>query len=597
MNAISPEIASGDRVAMKIEVNGTAIEVDAVEAIETWTAANKIPRARIFIRDGDPESEDYPISESATFVPGGKVVIEAGYGGETKVIHSGTIVRHSLRVAARSSPQLIVETADPLVGLTASRNSTLTPKASDADVISKLVRAGGGTVGTNKASKAAHETFIQYHATDWDLILMRAEASGCIVLVEAGKADIVLPTTNDEPVLELGYGETIVSLEAMIDSIPEYADGAVKGRSWSYAEQKLTEAAASSASVQVPGNLKPATLAGVLEVATTMEQSAALLGQTELQDWSTGRLIRAKLAQMQGSVRFQGSALVKPGKFVKLDGLGDRFNGKAFVSAVRHVLRDGDWTTIAQLGMAPDTFASEREVAAPPAAGLIPPIRGLHIGVVKQVDEDPTGDHRVLVTLPLVEGDSGVWARLAGFYASKTFGSVFYPEIGDEVILGFMDEDPANPIIVGSVYSSARAPAYPPNKANDKKAIVTRSKMEITFDDKDVIFQIKTPGGRVVTLDDKDKKVRIEDPFGNYMLMTQSQVQIYSSADMVIEAAKNMTIKAGAKMDVSANVQYGLKSPTIKVEADAQYSINAGATGEVKAGGMLTVQAALVKIN
>ena len=53
--------------------------------------------------------------------------------------------------------------------------------------------------------------------------------------------------------------------------------------------------------------------------------------------------------------------------------------------------------------------------------------------------------------MPLIEGDSGVWARLSGFYASKTFGSVFYPEIGDEVILGFMDQDPANPIILASV--------------------------------------------------------------------------------------------------------------------------------------------------
>jgi Rhs element Vgr protein len=525
------------------------------------------------------------------------VVIEAGYGNETKAIHSGTIVRHSLRVVPRASPQLIVETADLLVGLTASRNSVLTSKASDSDVIAKLIKAGGGTVGTNKASTAPHETFVQYHATDWDLILMRAEASGCLVLVDAGKADIVMPTSNDEPVLDLGYGDTIVSLEAMIDAVPEYADGAVKGRSWSYANQKLTEASASSASVQVPGNLKPATLAGVLDVATAMEQSAALLDQATLQDWSTARLIRAKLAQLQGSVRFQGSALVKPGKFVKLDGLGDRFNGKAFVSGVRHVLRDGDWTTIAQLGMAPESFASEREVASPPAAGLTPPIRGLHTGVVKQVDEDPTGDHRVLVTMPLIEGDSGVWARLSGFYASKTFGSVFYPEIGDEVILGFMDQDPANPIILGSVYSSARAPAYPPNKQNDKKAIVTRSKMEITFDDKDVILQIKTPGGRIFTLDDKAKEIRLVDPFNNRMLMSQSKVELFSSADMVLEATKNMTIKAGLKMDVSAGTEYALKSPQIKVDADLKYAINAGATGEVKAGGMLTVQAALVKIN
>ena len=60
MNAITPEIESGDRIAFKIKVDGSTVDVDSVEAIETWAAANRIPRARIVIRDGDPDTEDYP---------------------------------------------------------------------------------------------------------------------------------------------------------------------------------------------------------------------------------------------------------------------------------------------------------------------------------------------------------------------------------------------------------------------------------------------------------------------------------------------------------------------------------------------------------
>jgi Rhs element Vgr protein len=597
MNAVSPEIYGGDRIAISIKVDGKAVDDDLILSVETWAAANRIPRARIVLLDGQPDSEDFPASDSAMFVPGAKVVIAAGYGQDTETIHSGTIVRHSIRIAPNATSQLIVETADPLVAMTLARHSTLKSKTSDSDAISALVTAAGGTVGKNQAGKTKHETFIQYHSSDWDLILMRAEASGCIVLVEDKTADIVAPTANEDAVLMLEYGDSIVSLEATVDAMAEYTDGAVKSRSWSYTGQKVTEAGAESATVQVPGNLKPAALAGVFDASPHMAQTGAYLDQDALQGWSTARLIRSRLAQVQGSVKFQGSSLAKPGKFVELKGVGDRFNGKAFVGATRHMISNGDWLTTLQLGMPDEAFAREPAIPAPPAAGLVPPVRGLQTGQVKQVAQDPSGDYRVLVTLPLVEGDEGVWARLGQYYASNTFGAVFWPEIGDEVVLGFMDEDPANPIILASVYSKPRAPAYPPNDANDVKALVTRSKMEIWFDDKDVILRIKTPGDRIVRLDDKNGEIKVSDAFGNYILMDKSQVSIFSAKEMNLTSTTNMTIKCGASLAVSATAEYSLKSPIIKANADTQFSIQSAAMGEVKTGAVLTVKGALVLIN
>ena len=83
------------------------------------------------------------------------------------------------------------------------------------------------------------------------------------------------------------------------------------------------------------------------------------------------------------------------------------------------------------------------------------------------------------------------------------FGTAFYPEVGDEVIVSFMNEDPRFPVVLGSVYSAKLAPAYPPDKKNKIKGLKTRSKMELTFDDEDKIVTIKTPGGHVFVMDDK----------------------------------------------------------------------------------------------
>jgi hypothetical protein len=113
---------------------------------------------------------------------------------------------------------------------------------------------------------------------------------------------------------------------------------------------------------------------------------------------------------------------------VALRGVGARFEGDAYVSAVHHRYAHGAWVTAAEIGLAPGWFAERAgDVAPPPAAGRLPPAEGLHIGVVKAIHGDPDGHGRVLLTLPMLEaGDKGVWARFGGFYASTGVGANFF---------------------------------------------------------------------------------------------------------------------------------------------------------------------------
>ena len=523
MGAASPPIEMGDRIAIKIAVDGTEYDTHGVVSIETWSAANRIPRARIAILDGQGDTGGFPLRESRTFAPGATVEISAGYGSELSVIHKGTIVRHSIRVVPGAAAQLIVETADPLLAMTLARKSAISPNASDAEIIAALVSAHGGRMARNDADTARHESFVQYRTTDWDLMLLRAEAGGCIVLVDDAQVSVVAPDAGGEPILDIAYGESLIAFDASVDAAAEH-------------------------------------------------------------------LVR-------GRVRFQGSALARPATVLELTGLGDRFDGKAFVRGVHHAVRNGEWLTTAQLGMPGEALANPGQMSAPPAAGRAPPMRGLHTGQVKKVAVDPEGEFRVQVTLPATGSQEGVWARLGSFYASNAFGAGFFPEVGDEVILAFIDEDPSSPVILSSVYSSTRPPAYPPDEQNDRKAIVTRSKMEISFDDRDVILEVKTPGGRRLRLDDKAKEVLVEDPFGNSLSMTQAKVAIVSGAALELTSKTNMTIDCGAQLSVTAKAAYSLKAPTIEAAAAANLSLVSSGLGELKTSAVLTINGALVKIN
>jgi Rhs element Vgr protein len=599
MNAVAPASKTGLPIQLALTADDETIDTDQIASVEIWWEANRIPRARIVIYDGQPDTESFPFSDAETFVPGARIVLSAGYGSELAVIHRGVVVRHGLRIVPGASAQLVIDTSDPLLKMTLARHSAVTEKATDAALISALVSANGGTMGSNAAGTGQVEAMVQAHASDWDLTLLRAEASGCVVVIDDSKVDILSPAVSTAPVLTLEYGDSILAFDAQIDAVSQLGENAVKSRAWSYSEQAVTEATPTgSTDVTAPGNIEVTTLAEVLGVVAYVQQTAAARLEDELGKWSAAALMRAKLSQFTGTVKFQGSALARPGKMVTLAGLGERFNGDVFVSGVRHLIRGGDWHTIADLGMPAERFASrDSRIVDPPAAGLAPPLRGLHIGQVMAVAEDPNGDFRVQVTLPLTDADNAIWARLAQPYASEGFGWSFFPEIGDEVVLGFMNEDPASAVILASVYSSPRAPTHSPNKPNDIKALVTRSKMEVNFNDKDVILKISTPGGRYVELDDKAGTVTVTDPNANKLVMKSDTVDLISAANMTLKSAANMTIDCGANLTVKAAVKCDVSAVQINATGSAQLALASNGMASLKAAAILEINGALVKIN
>ena len=90
------------------------------------------------------------------------------------------------------------------------------------------------------------------------------------------------------------------------------------------------------------------------------------------------------------------------------------------------------------------------------------------------------------------DDNSSCWIRVAQPWAGKNWGFVAIPRVGHEVVVDFLEGDPDQPIIVGSVYNADNMPPYtlPDNKT--QTGIKTRSSKgggsanfnEIRFEDK-----------------------------------------------------------------------------------------------------------------
>lgn len=600
MTAPSPTQLAGALVSIKITADGQPLDsAYQVRSIDVWSGVNKLPQCRLVIADGSPSEETFPISESPTLIPGKALTVALGYESEETSVFSGLIYRQGLEVAQEGPSSLVVEATDKAMKMTLARKNAVFEKMSDSEVIEKLIKAAGLKAAVT-ATSPKFPSIVQYYASDWDLMQIRAQLNGMVTIVAAAEVTVTPPKTSAAPVLTLTYGESILEFRAAMDASTQYAAGAIQSFAWDPATQKLAVSGKASATVTEPGNIKSDQLAEVFGIAEYPQQTGGTLEQANLTGWSSAELLKARLAKIRGEIRFQGSALAVPGCMVTLAGLGGRFNGDAYVSDVHHHVTEGLWLTDVEIGLSPCWFAATApEVAAPGAAGQLPPVANLQTGIVVKTDGDPDGEFRVQVTLPLLQaGSLGVWARLGSFYASNAIGAEFYPEIGDEVVVAFMNGDPRFPVIVGSLYSKKNPPPVPPDAKNSQKTIVTRSKLRIDFFDEDKpAVQIVTPGGQSVRLDDKAKNVVVKDMNGNTVTMAAAGITIDSAAKLTLNAKTDVAITAQGKMSLKGTGGVEIAGLTIKANADTSFAAQGSAEAKLISSAMVTVQGAMVKIN
>jgi phage protein D len=428
MSAPSPLQLSESLASFTITANGKPLDnMWQVISIDVRSGVNRLPRARIAIADGSATDATFAISEASALIPGAALTIALGYQDSDALVFSGVIDRQSLERGSDGPSQLIVEATDPAMAMTLTRRNKLFERMTDSAMIEQIIATAGLTASVTK-TKVVEEAIVQYHASDWDLMLARAEMNGMVVTVSGGKVVVAPPDTSQAPVLSLAYGESILDFRTTMDAATQYTASAMQSAAWNPDIQAVTMSGSSSSAVTTPGNISSDSLASVFGIDQLRQQTSATLDQADLTAWSSARLTKARLAKIRGRFRFQGSALAQPGCMITLAGLGSRFNGNAYVSGVHHQVVEGAWTTETEVGLSPQWGAgdtTENRLAADSAAGQIPAVSNLQIGIVTKIDDDPGGEYRVQITLPLLQASPGVWARLGGFYASNSAGAMF----------------------------------------------------------------------------------------------------------------------------------------------------------------------------
>jgi Rhs element Vgr protein len=585
-----PNPSTHDVVSFGIQVEGKAIDPTyQVMSLSIMKEVNRIPVAKIIVRDGDAAQRNFELSNTDTFIPGKKIVISLGFDGNNSQAFKGIITRQSIKVRENGNTELSVECRDESVKMTIGRHSRYFQDRKDSQLFDDLIGRYPGLSSDSQATKLTHKQIVQHHITDWDLLLLRAEANGMLVIVKDGVVRIARPDTSTAPVVQITYGFSVMEFEAEMDARDQWKK--VEAHSWDSVNQQLFTADTTEVSAFTqPGNIPGSDLATAVGPDTYEMHHSGYLLEQELQDWVDGLMLRSRLSKTRGRARVTGFSGINPGDMATLAGVGDRFNGNVYVTAVRQDVTAGSWDTQVQFGLNPERYAEAfSNINDPLSSGLIGSVHGLQIGKVVHLENDPDGEFRIQVKVPVIDDNAeGLWTRVASLDAGASRGAFFMPEIGDEVIVGFINDDPRHAVMLGMLHSSTKQAPITPQDANNEKGFTTRSKMRVHFNDQTKTITIDTPAGNSIQLDEQGTKVEIVDQNSNKITM--------DSSGITVDSPLKVTIKAGTDLSISAGTSLSIGAPSITIKADASLDVE-GALAKLAAQGIMEISGSIVKIN
>lgn len=545
--------------------------------IDVSKELNRIPTATVILLDGNPAEQNFEWSNRNELVPGNEIILKAGYNSDEVQIFKGMIVKHQLKIRSNQS-YLILECKDETVKMTVGRKSKYFYDVTDSDVFEEIL---GSYEIQNEVERTETQfsELVQYRISDWDYMMTRLQANGKICLVDAGTVSIHRPKLDQDPILTVTYGKDLFGFDAEIDARNQLEK--ITSFAWQPSEQDVVAVEAERASMQLNGNLANNELSGAIRLEN-YELKSNVSNTASLQAWADAKALFQQIAEVRGRMQLSGNAAIKPDQIIQLEGVGDRFGGRVYISGLRHEIREGSWMTDVQFGIDSTWFSELYPISEVPASGLFPAVHGLQIGVVTRLEDDPEHEERILVNLPLVEKESkGIWARVATLDAGNERGSFFLPEIGDEVIVGFINDSPQDAVILGMLHSSAKPAPLSASDDNHQKGFFTRSGMKLLFDDDKKSVLLETPNGKKITLDEDAGYILIEDENGNVAQLKDDGISVESNGDIRLKAGGDLVLE-GMNVSVKANVQL---------------SAEGSGGAEVTSNGVTTIKGSVVQIN
>ncbi|MBO4843633.1 MAG: type VI secretion system tip protein VgrG [Bacteroidales bacterium] len=563
----------------RVKVLSDGAEVDCISnlvSVQTMCALGRISTAQVTFQD---HSATFELSDSGVFAEGSELEIQIGKDEDLSCIFKGTVTNRAMNLSKQGA-MFTVTARHEAFKMTLERHFRCFEDVSDADVINQICGEYG--IDAQVAdTPVKHEKLVQYNCSDWDFVNMRVETAGLLLATLPGSIRADKPDPGADPAMTVQNGYSLIRLQIETNGKDRFAKIATEA--WNYSSQEADSAEAETGSDDFAiGSVENKALAS--QIGNDTQTIHLLSGQTApdaMEMLGKAQAMRNDLSKMTGKMTAAGFASVFPLDNVAVKDVGSPFSGTALVSSVIQEFSSSGWETTLGLGLSPEPFHERfSNIDSPASDGIMPAVQGLQIGVVDALAGDPQSEERIRIKLMGTE-DASIWARVAQPDAGDSRGFEFMPEIGDEVVVGFLGGNPSEGVVLGMLHSSGKSSPIEKNDDNNIKGIVSREGLRLEFDDEGKTVTIETPGGNSIKVSDDSKGIILEDQNGNKVTLDQNGISL--------ESAKDVSIKAKGDVNV--------EGVDINLKANAQLVAKGSASSEISSGGNTVVKGAVVQIN
>ena len=604
-------IPNPNRIAFEIFLEGKEVN-NALLGLSVSTTINRIPRARLELNYRQVEKNDgneddlYKIDKADTFddrtknvrsdfLPGKEVVIRLGRGEKTEEVFRGFITRQNISARSNGALVLYVDCKHAAHRMTlhkrtrffhhdANNKGSAGEKIDPVDdfaVLKHLVEESADynlslNLDRGPGSPPQHENMTQYNCSDWDFLIMRAEALGYVCLPEEDIIRMFKPTVGVSE-LELKLQRDILEYEAVYDET--YRAERNVFTSWEIDEQKANE-----------NNLKNSSLSSeVKKVQTAVyTRHGGDISNEEAQSFLSNEVNRQELGKIRGTAKVSGTSTIKVGETLTLSGFESIWDRDGFVSGVKHELRSGTWHSHLQFGLPNKSHAEIYKLQSTAEQGLVPKASGLLYGTVKRYKKSAGGHELVEVELAVTnendesagESSKSIYARMATFSAGENGGAVFRPYPNDEVVIGFVNNDPRFPVVLGALYNGKHTPVFDwQDEETQPEVGFSINDWKVSIQEEKKVMTFSSPNGQKFVLDDDEKSIVMDFDGSNQIRissdgieMKASKITLNSTNEIEIEgqsfkakANTSMKLEGGMNLELEGKVSALLKGQVTKI--------------------------------
>jgi type VI secretion system secreted protein VgrG len=155
--------------------------------------------------------------------------------------------------------------------------------------------------------------------------------------------------------------------------------------------------------------------------------------------------------------------------------------------------------------------------------------------------------------------NSSCWIRVSTSWAGKSWGNIFIPRIGQEVVVSFVNGDPDRPLVTGSVYNATQTVPYA-LPANSTKSALKSDSSKGSGGFNEIRFEDKKDSEEIYVHAQKDMNITVENDRVKEVLNDEKSTITKNRKTTILEGSDTLEISEGNRTySVNGKEVYSVK--------------------------------------